>query len=61
MSPTGLVYKELGLELVEPLQDWPCGPWQPPMGEEKKDKGEGDPFKKNSRRISWATKEWDDG
>ena len=45
MSPTELGYKELGLDLVEPLQDQPHKPRRPPMAEEKKDKGAGDPIK----------------
>ena len=32
-------YKELGLDLVEPLQDYPCKYRQPPMWDEKKDEG----------------------
>ena len=38
-------YKELGLELVEPLQDQPRKSQQPPMADEKKDEGAGDPIK----------------
>ena len=45
MSPTWSGYKELGLDLVEPLQYQPRKPRQPPMAEEKKDEGEGDPIK----------------
>jgi hypothetical protein len=45
MSPTRSGYKELGLDLVEPLQDQPRKPRRPPMGEEKKDEGARDPFK----------------
>eukprot|EP00253_Pinus_taeda_P035157 PITA_35157 len=45
MSPTRLGYKELGLELVEPLQDQPCKSRRPPMADEKKDEGAGDPIK----------------
>jgi hypothetical protein len=45
MSPTRSRYKELGLDLVEPLQDHPCKPRRPPMGEEKKDEGAKDPIK----------------
>jgi hypothetical protein len=45
MSPTRLGYKELGLDLVEPLQDQPRKPRKPPMREEKKDEGERDPIK----------------
>ena len=37
-------YKELGLDLVEPFQDQPRKPWRPPMGDEKKDDGAGDPI-----------------
>jgi len=37
-------YKELGLELVEPLQDQPLKSQQPPMAAEKKDKGAGEPI-----------------
>ena len=37
--------KKLGLEPVEPLQDWPCQAFQKPMGEDNKDDGVGDPFK----------------
>jgi len=39
------VYKELGLELVEPLQDQPHKSRWPPMEDEKKDEGAGDPIK----------------
>jgi len=45
MSLTRSGYKELGLELVEPLQDQPRKPQRPPMADEKKDKGAGDPIK----------------
>jgi hypothetical protein len=45
MSPTRSGYKELGLDLVEPLRDQPRKPRRPPMGEEKKDEGAGDPIK----------------
>ena len=45
MSPTRSRYKELGLDLVEPLQDQSWKPRQPPMGEEKKDEGAVDPIK----------------
>jgi hypothetical protein len=38
-------YKELGLDLVEPLQDQPRKPRRPPMGKENKDEGAGDPIK----------------
>ena len=38
-------YKELGIDLVEPLQDQPRKPGWMPMGEEKKDEGVGDPIK----------------
>ena len=39
MSPMRAGYKELGLDLVEPLQEWPRKSQQLPMGEEKKDEG----------------------
>jgi hypothetical protein len=45
MSPTRSGYKELGLDLVESLQDQPRKPRRPPMGEEKKDEGAGYPIK----------------
>ena len=45
MSPTRSGYKELGLDLVEPLQDQPRKPRWTPMGEEKKDEGADDPIK----------------
>jgi hypothetical protein len=45
MSPTRSGYKGLGLDLVEPLQDQPRKRRWPPMGEEKKDEGAGDPIK----------------
>ena len=38
-------YKELGLDLVEPLQHQPRKPRRRPMAEEKKDEGAGDPIK----------------
>jgi len=40
-----LRYKELGLDLVEPLQDQPCKPQRTPMGKEKKYEGVGYPVK----------------
>ena len=45
MSPATSRYKELGLDLVEPLQDQPRKPRRSPMGDEKKDEGAGDPIK----------------
>ena len=45
MSPTRSRYKELGLDLVEPLQDQPRKPQIFPMGDENKDEGVGDPIK----------------
>jgi hypothetical protein len=45
MSPTRSGYKELGIDLVEPLRDQPRKPRRPPMGEEKKYEGAGDPIK----------------
>eukprot|EP00253_Pinus_taeda_P033112 PITA_33112 len=45
MSPTRSGYMELGLELVEPLQDQPRKSRRPPMADEKKDEGAGDPIK----------------
>ena len=45
MSQTRSGYKELGLDLVEPLQDQPRKPRWPTMGDEKKDDGAGDPIK----------------
>ena len=45
MSPTRSGYKELGLNLVEPLQDQPRKPRRPHLGDEKKYEGAGDPIK----------------
>ena len=45
MSPVRSGYKELGLNLVEPLQDQPRKTQPPPMVEENKDKGVRHPFK----------------
>ena len=45
MSPTRSGYKELGLDLVELLQDQPRKPRRMPMGDEKKYEGVGDPIK----------------
>ena len=45
MSLMRLGYKELRLDLVEPLQDQPRKPRRPPMGDEKKYEGVGDPIK----------------
>ena len=45
MSPTRVGYKELGLNLVEPLQDQPRKSRWPPMGDEKKDEGAEYPIK----------------
>ena len=39
MSPTRSGYKELGLDLVEPLQDQPHNPRRTPMGDKRKDEG----------------------
>ena len=39
MSPMRLGYKDLGLEMVEPLQDQPRKPRHPPMAEENNDEG----------------------
>ena len=44
MSPMRLGYKELGLELVKPLQDQPHKSQWPPMADEKKDEGARDPI-----------------
>ena len=44
MSLTRSGYKELRLDLVEPLEDQPCKHRRPPMVEEKKEEGEGDPI-----------------
>ena len=45
MSPTRSGHKELGLNLVEPLQDQTHKPQWLPMGDEKKDEGAGDSIK----------------
>eukprot|EP00253_Pinus_taeda_P031525 PITA_31525 len=45
MSPTRSGYKESVLELVEPLQDQPRKSRRPPMADEKKNEGAGDPIK----------------
>ena len=45
MSPTRSGYKELGIDLVEPLQDQPRKPRRMPMGDENKDEGAGDHIK----------------
>jgi hypothetical protein len=45
MSPMRSGYKELGLKVVEPLQDHPHRSRRPPMVEEKRDDGVGYPFK----------------
>ena len=45
MSPTRAGYKELGLNLVETLQDQPHKSRWPPMGDEKKEEGAEDPIK----------------
>jgi len=45
MSPTRSGYKELGLDLVEPLQDQPRKPRRTPMGDKRKDEGAGDPIR----------------
>ena len=45
MSPTRSVYKELGLALVEPLQDQPRKSRRPPMEDEREDEGVGDSIK----------------
>ena len=45
MSPTRAGYKELGLDLVEHLQDQPHKFRWPPMGDGKKDEGVEYPIK----------------
>ena len=45
MSPMRAGYKELGIDLVEPLQDQPRKSRRPPMGDEKKNEGAEDPIK----------------
>ena len=45
MCPMRLGYKELGLDLVEPLQDQPRKTWRLAIVNEKKDKGARDPIK----------------
>ena len=45
MSPTRSGYKELGLELVQLERETPLRRKQPPMAEEKRDDGAGDPIK----------------
>jgi hypothetical protein len=45
MSPTRSGYRELGLELVELGEEHSHQPKQPPMVEEKRDDGAGDPIK----------------
>jgi hypothetical protein len=44
MSPTRSRYKELRLEVLDPLKDRPRQPRQPPMPEEKRDERAGDPI-----------------
>ena len=61
MSPTRSGYKELGLDLVEPLQDQPHKTWRPLMAEEKKDEGVGDPIKILLEEALEKTKEHNDG
>ena len=53
-------YKELGLDLVEPLQDQLWKSQWPPMGDENKDEGAEDPIKMFLKEA-WKTKERDDG
>jgi len=45
MPPMRSGYKQLGLELVEPLQDQPRKSRRPPMADEKKDEGPRYPIK----------------
>ena len=45
MSLTRSGYNELGLELVEPLQDQPRKSRRSPMADENKDEGAGDSIK----------------
>ncbi|MCY6524878.1 hypothetical protein, partial [Actinobacillus pleuropneumoniae] len=45
MSLTRSRYKELGIELVEHLQEQPHKSRQTPIADEKKDEGAGDPIK----------------
>ena len=45
MYPMRSGYKELGIDLVQPLQGHPKTPRQPPMEKEKKDEVGGDPIK----------------
>ena len=61
MSPMRSGYKDLGLNLVEPLQDHPYKPRLPPMAEEKKDEGAGDPIKILLEEALEKTTEHKDG
>jgi hypothetical protein len=45
MSPTRSGYKDLGLEVVDPLEDHHCRSRWISMAEEKRDDGAGDIFK----------------
>ena len=45
MSPTRSGYRKLGLEPIEPLQDWSRRTQKKPMGDENKYDGVGDPIK----------------
>ena len=45
MSQMRAGYKELGLDLVEPLKDQPHKSRWPPIGDENKDEGTEDPIK----------------
>ena len=45
MSPTRLGYRELGFELIKPIEHFPCQPKQPPMADKNKENKVGDPLR----------------
>jgi hypothetical protein len=57
MSPTRSGYRELGLELVSLEENHSRQPKQPPMVEEKRDEGAGDPIQVVARGSPHATEE----
>ena len=45
MSPTRLGYRELGFELIKPVEHFPCQPKRPPMADKNKENKVGDPLR----------------
>jgi hypothetical protein len=61
MYPMRSGYKQLGLEPIDILQDWPHQTQRIPMGEENIYDGQGYLFKLFLEEVPLATRERDDG